>query len=684
METDPSSKTNNHHVRRLAPLFIIILTLVVIILGYWGYLINGERKETDPLSVLYDTILMFKMESYESGVYNWQLVIARYLATLIVGYGLYILVIDHCRKWWFRLKIILTYRDHTIIAGLGLKGYLLADSLHKAKEKVVVMESNTDSIYLERARKDGIIVLISDGLEKNCWINAGLLRAKRFILVMDSDDKNIEAARLISELCLRRKEDNPLNGMVHMDNPHNFNLLKDYLDIHYGTSKLDMNLFNTHQVAAQRIWDMYPPHDTEKKNPLGSEIAILIAGYNETAEAFLVENMILSRYKDLENIRVLIVVPDPGQVEMELKHKYPFMQKYLDYQVIGQTDNFFCKENFIPDEDFKKLKRVYIFGDEDAEVVLRAKKIKQCFYNRNYENREDKSMIIDESGFCEDLMKQPRFIVCLPEKTSMVEFLNYRPKSITNVKDSIANESLDQRPLEEKLSEYFNIFFFRQFTDSYNKSWLIDQNETITLVAKVINYLYSIKYGFKDRLIWLMDNAKIQYDPGLLDSLTRELGNILLNISLTTKNPVREIENAVFGKIRTEFKLPSHFSLKKLSIDYRWQLLSDRFEDSNIYAARHVGIKLLYSHESDSDYRILAPMEHMRWMAEKQAFQFRFGFVPKQKPMKNIVKEELKLNDLIVPFDELPSSEREKDYDLFRVLKVIKQISCASKPRHHF
>jgi hypothetical protein len=116
--------------------------------------------------------------------------------------------------------------------------------------------------------------------------------------------------------------------------------------------------------------------------------------------------------------------------------------------------------------------------------------------------------------------------------------------------------------------------------------------------------------------------------------------------------------------------------LEKLNINYRWKLLSDRFEDSNIYSARHAKIKLLYPHETDSDFAALAPMEHTRWMAEKLAFQLWLGFVPKKKPMKNIVKEELKLNDLIIPFDKIPEDEIDKDYDPYRLLKVIQQITA--------
>ena len=678
MQPNHPSKTHQNQLKRLAPLFVAILILVIIVLGYWGYSINGLRRATDPLSVFYDTLLMFKMESYESGVYNWQLVVARYLATLIVGYGAYILVIGHFSKWWSRLKIILTYRDHTIIAGLGNKGYSLATDLHQAGQKVVVIENNPESIFLDRIRKEGIIVFISNGLDKNCWINAGLLLAKRFILVMDTDDKNIETARFISELCCLRKENNPATGLVHIDDPHKFNLLKDYLDVQFGTTKLDINIFNMCQLAAQRIWDLYPPHDPGKENPAGAGIAILIAGYNETAEAFLVENMILSHYKDLERIRILIVVPDPTQVEPELKRKYPFMQEYIHYEVIRQTDDFFSNEQLITDEDYKKLRRVYVFCEEDAEITLRAKKLKQCFYNRNYKNAKETEGVKDDSLFYEGLLKEPQIIVCLPEKTSVVELLNHRPSSITNVNDSFDEEQLDQRPFGDKLSDCFNIILFRQFTDSFNKSYLVDENEMIKTIAKVINYMYAIKYGFSARLQWLFEKAKIQHDPDLMGEVIKEIEQALLSLNLSTNNPIGEIEDTVFKKIRSAFHLPLDFPLEKLSINYRWQMLSDRLEDSNKYSARHARIKLLYPHETDDDCAALAPMEHVRWMAEKHAFQFRFGMVPLQKPLKpvaKIIKDELKLNHLIVPFDEIPEAEKDKDYDPYRLLKVIRQIT---------
>ena len=694
-----TSSRSGSHFRRFAPLYISILILAVIGFGMWGYILITRTQKANAFSILYDTILMFKMESYEPGMINWQLIVARYLAALIVGYGVYILVIDHLRKWWARLKIILFYRKHTIIAGLGLKGYLLAKDMKKHKEKVVVIENNPDSIFIQRICKDGVIVFISDGQDKRCWLNAGLLRARRFILVMDSDDKNIEATTLIAELCKKRKAKNPLIGLIHVDNLQNYDVLKDYLDIQFGTSRIDFNIFNTHKLAAQRMWDQYPPHNN-LEDPLGSKLSILISGYNETAEAFLVENMMLSHYRDLKNIHVLMVVNDAKKISEELDKKYPFMEKFIDIDVIEQPDHFFHRENMvedperklISDEDFMNLSHVYVFGDDDAEVFLRAMKIKQCFYNRSCSMENN---ILEKIDF-DKAMRQPEFIVCLPEKTDIIGLLGYYPENNETLSKDDPEKSGESSTVK-KLENNFNIVFFRRFTDSFNNSYLIVQNDLNTVLGKVINYLFEIKYNFYNDLEELFKHSKNSFKGVTEEEFKNELAEILFNFKfnkekLTEKNfgenILEQIEDAVLSDMKEKFKLPAGFPLREFEINHRWQQLTDRLEDSNICAARHMKIKLLYPHREKKDYTILAPMEHKRWWAEKLAFQFRYGLVPpgetvfefrpvlipEGESLKKIIKEQLKLNALIIPFEEIPAAEREKDYDLFRITGLLEQI----------
>lgn len=670
---------SNSFLKRYSPVIIIFLSTIIISLGMWGYFLLSKEQEKDAFSVLYETILMFKMESYEAGAINWQLVIARYLAAILVSYGVYIIAIDHIKKGWSLLRILLFYKNHTIIAGLGLKGYLLAKDLKRNKEKVVVIESNPDSIYLQRIIKEGIIVFISDGLDKRCWLDAGLIKAKRFYLVMDSDDKNIETATFLSQFCSKRTEKNPLQGWVHVDNTNNLNILKDHLDIQFGTTNFDINVFNTTLLTAQRMWDLYPPHKSIKEEkPLGENIAILVSGSNEAAEAFIVENLILSHYADQKNIRLLWLVSDDIPLKKEIHQKYPFIHEFLDIEVIKQPDNHLysefsdidCKQKLISDTDFGKLKCVYIFGDDDSEVLLRAKKIKQCFYNRKPKNFE--TDISEEE--INTLLKEPPFVVCLPEKNTVVELLNYRNEFISNEEIVFQEENPDKTSVEDKFLKNFNIVFYRQFTDTYTKTHLIDDKEVNIVLAKIINYYYAIKYSFKDKLEKIFITNNITFDKETLSQIGKIISDELLNITLKSNDPIIEIEEIVLNRIINEFNIDKKY-LEKLTVNYRWNMLTDRLEDSNIYAARHIPIKLLYRHNTNDEIEVIAPIEHKRWMAEKMVFLFKKGVLPRQKPLKNIIKEDLKINNLIIPFDMLPTNEKHKDYDLFYILDLMEQIT---------
>lgn len=694
-------------------MFIPLVILIVVVMGIWGYLRHPERMDTDPLSLLYDTLLAFKMESYEPGAVNWQLLTARYLAAFVVGYSIYIIVLRYLRKGLSYLRIRLFYRDHTIIAGLGLKGYLLAHDLKEAGEKVVIIENNPESIYIEDARKERMIVLSGDAMEKRCWLNAGLLKARRIILVMDNDDKNIEAVTLISEISGKRKQKEPIKGQIHIEHIDNYNLLKDYLDIHQGTIKLDLNIFNTHILAAQRLWDLYPPHDNEK-DPLGANISILILGYMETTRAFLVENMILSRYKDPSNIKVVLFTPNSEQVKSEIYYKLPFIDDFLDLEVIEQDDEQFYREPGFRDEFMRKLKRVYVFGTEDADVVLKAKSMKQVLY-KNYYNQKDMKATY---------LRKPAMVLCLPEKTRIIEFLNEQ-SSIT--------DNWDNQALNKKLSDNFDMQMFRLFSDACCKRYLIDQNEIYTLVAKVTNYFYYIKhslagnfiseenYGIiinnseelQDRYIQYEANLtktlsdkdksehKKEFEDELLEKLKTDFQEDFLDIELNLdilkakrsqskfyrsipdteayKLIILElIEQNIVAKIKKRFK---DIDLSKISIETinaRWQKISDREEDSNIYTARHAALKLLYNNEGEVEWQDLAPMEHKRWMAEKLVFQFRHGPFPEERTYMSIAKKDLKIHNLIVPFNSpiiKGQKEEDKDIDLFRLLKLVKQIN---------
>jgi hypothetical protein len=109
-----------------------------------------------------------------------------------------------------------------------------------------------------------------------------------------------------------------------------------------------------------------------------------------------------------------------------------------------------------------------------------------------------------------------------------------------------------------------------------------------------------------------------------------------------------------------------------------WKGLTDRKKDSNRYAARHVDIKLnaLESYHGDMEEAIkkLAPIEHKRWCAEELVLDYRYAKFPEDKKLIDLLKNELKVHELIVPFKVVEKEHGKKDEDLFRLLPVLGRI----------
>ena len=99
-----------------------------------------------------------------------------------------------------------------------------------------------------------------------------------------------------------------------------------------------------------------------------------------------------------------------------------------------------------------------------------------------------------------------------------------------------------------------------------------------------------------------------------------------------------------------------------------WASLSDDLRLSNLHAAadmvrklRTIGAKVVPKEQADAFFQFsdeeigrLAPMEHERWLLEKEAEGYRYG-EKRDEPKK--------IHDLMVPFDELPGAIQRQNFD---------------------
>jgi len=116
------------------------------------------------------------------------LVVAAFIGTVSA------LMVDRLQKEGQRMRVSKNMNDHVILCGLGQVGYRVLEVLVHLDQPVVVLESDPDSEFIERAEEMGADVHIEDVRKPNVFNDAGIDRARAVIACTDDDLTNLEIA----------------------------------------------------------------------------------------------------------------------------------------------------------------------------------------------------------------------------------------------------------------------------------------------------------------------------------------------------------------------------------------------------------------------------------------------------------------------------------------------------------
>ena len=470
-------------IQKYSHIIFIILTISVILFGIWGYYEKLYDKNINFLSILYSTLQMFVMETGEPVFLNWKLLVAKYLSAIIISCGIFILIYNYIAKWYDLFKIKYFYSNHNIICGLGKIGFRLSMNLlnsfdNKRKEKVVIIEQNPNNEYISEIRRCGAIVIVGNALEVVNISNAKLKKAKRLLINTGSDEENIEIANTFSDFYHRNAYRNKVKGLVHIENWSNLTVLKDYLELYHDTEKFDINIFNLHQSAAQIIFDNHVILYNKKDIKI-DHINILIWGYNKTVDFFIIENLILGHFAKNKNIDIYLVDEKIDAIYKSISFKFPFIKQFLNIIPIELENEIIEFEEIY--NIIEKIDAVYIFGNEDAIVINRAKLFKQMLYIKT-----------------NDISNIP-IVACLPEESKIFELLDL--PLLTEKKQKNKSDGPIRKNIFKDLENRFNINFIRLFSDTCTKQGLIDAN----MKFDIYNSDYP-EYHYDKTPQWISDN----------------------------------------------------------------------------------------------------------------------------------------------------------------------------------
>ncbi len=654
-------------LKQLRPFALIMAIISVFVLGMIGcydtLVIANNETEWYFWKSLYAIISMFLMEAnVPNDLSNPYLLMASYIAALILGYGFFMAVYKYAYEGWMLFRIRYFYDRHIMILGVGSIGFGLAEELLNAGYQVVAIESDENHENVAKIRQLGGLVLTESAYERATLVNAGLSKAKYCIIALGKDDNNLRSVNLISHLNYLGVIQKSIKVLVHIRGRYNTGFLRDYMDLYNKTEKFDIDTFNTDRLAAQVIFDKYSPlyhisyktQEDQTGNVIdieSNENHIVIVGYNTTTEAFIAENIILSHSPGIRNLRIVLIEKNIKKVLQALHFKYPFMDDYIDVIPVElENENFYGA--LYQSKQFhyylKNLSGVYFFGEDDAYLMGLANAFRQVLYS--------------EIG---DLTRTP-MVICLPENSQVLDLLD--PKEI--------HSHGANAPLFNELREKFNTHVIKLIADNCTKHRLIDASGITDALAKTVNYFYSMKYEFE----WLLtDEERQKFTPEILELMEKRF----LETKFSTKNPLQELEKAVLSEFSKGIGKPME-ELTNFSIENRWNSLEDLKQESNRYVARHLKVKVdflkkmqhnnLERETIEKYFKVFAPIEHKRWCAEKMVFRFRFGDFPPDNKTKKLLKDRLKIHDQLIDYEILTKEMEDKDFNMFLLITVMQGI----------
>ncbi len=641
------------NLRKIKPFLyplLIVLVFAFSIIGYYQTL----GQEFNFLGVIFAIFNFFIMNDADptSVSSNGFIMAAKYLAAFLVGVSLFTLSYKYVSRLWLSYKIRLTYKSHIVIFSLDPLGYRISKELLSKGYKVVVVENNDESPFIEEIENDGGIVISASPFESKTLDMVSLTSAKVCILAYDKDEVNIEIAGHISAYSYKYFPAEPppdhevLKLFLHIDDLNNKSVIKDYFDINNTDEHYDLHTINMHQLAAQKVYDEYSPHRyfSSLNDEAGNSIAII--GCDKTAESFILENIILSHYQDHKPLTIYLVDKDVDTFFHQFTYQYPFHAEFIELVPVKLLNgNFFANFTWSKThiEKLSQVKAAYFFGQSDSVIMNTAAAFRQFMYTQTL-----------------SISKVP-LIVSLPEDSGIYDFLN--------------NSTLHKDEVEQMLNNTLNQYYIKRKSDTFSGKSVIEESEIIDTISRVINFYYSVLYELPGLL-------KEKFQVTISQELGNELGDFIISFPENHSSfTEREFEQAFFAFLSSKTGIAADKLYHQASIKKNWNLLNNRKKDSNRYAARHMQIKIYIMEEIGCTpvnrenivkfYPKLATVEHSRWSGEKMVFNYKYGPFSSDKKEKYILKEVLKIHDQLIPYDKLTQAEKDKDLNLFLLLPLL-------------
>ncbi|MBA3534664.1 MAG: NAD-binding protein, partial [Ardenticatenales bacterium] len=180
-------------------ILLLVLFLVTIVFStidlYLNYIDPETGKTLDWGEAIYAVFAMLVFESPLPFPAAWITRIAFFAVpitgVLVLGQGLIRLGKSILNRDLWNRAMVSTYKEHTIICGLGQVSTRVIRWILDLNEEVIVIEQHRDNLLIEEVRSWGVHVMVADATRPEVLMEAGIQNAESIVPCTNDDLVNL-------------------------------------------------------------------------------------------------------------------------------------------------------------------------------------------------------------------------------------------------------------------------------------------------------------------------------------------------------------------------------------------------------------------------------------------------------------------------------------------------------------
>lgn len=331
----PYHYTHNIVLSRNEWVFIGILTVLTVWLGYTGYVayhanLNQHASTSD---LLYKTLGLFTLGfSAQTGNIPWQLDIARWLAPLLLSYAAVRTLMLMMRDQLALLRLR-RLKHYAVVCGLGEQhgdGWAVVQALVAKGIPTVIIEPNPLNVYLGWARNQGVTVITGNARDSQYLIQANVMQAGYLLALTADDTVNSEIVYQAFQLkqtlpntpllrCIAQVESHELAAVLYDDAVFS----KDY-------TNFSARVVNMRQMAARWLLAQHGP-DRVLIDSISKmlEIRILLLDNHDFSDDLMLRLTRLGHYGTPQPIHVTLAGPQAESRLASLRMRHPVLSDII-------------------------------------------------------------------------------------------------------------------------------------------------------------------------------------------------------------------------------------------------------------------------------------------------------------------------------------------------------------------